>query len=80
MLDHRINSVDSVFFVVLHAIEPINFPLNILTLSNIARGPGGVLGYKRDGGVRRSLIFCTQKNTRLEITRIMLSDIAGTLA
>ena len=24
---------------------------------------GGVLGYKRDGGVRRSLIFCTQKNT-----------------
>ena len=25
--------------------------------------PGGVLGYKRDGGVRRSLIFCTQKNT-----------------
>ena len=26
-------------------------------------GGGGVLGYKRDGGVRRSLIFCTQKNT-----------------
>ena len=25
--------------------------------------PGGVLRYKRDVGVRRSLIFCTQKNT-----------------
>ena len=24
---------------------------------------GGLLGYKRDRGVRRSLIFCTQKNT-----------------
>ena len=25
--------------------------------------PGGVLGYKRDRGVRQSLVFCTQKNT-----------------
>ena len=27
------------------------------------KDPRGVLGYKHDGGVRRSLIFCTQKNT-----------------
>ena len=26
------------------------------------------------------LTLCTQKNTRLEIIRIMLSDLAGTLA
>ena len=41
--------------------------------------PKGVLGYKRDGGggggVRQSLIFCTGNSIR-----IMLSDLAGTLA
>ena len=53
--------------------------------------PGGVLGYKRDGGgptepnilhpkKYMDLILCTQKNTRLEIIRFMLSDLAGTLA
>ena len=58
-------------------------------------GTGGVLGYKRDGGwggggptesnilnpkKYMDLILCTQKNTRLEIIRIMLLDLAGTLA
>ena len=48
--------------------------------------PGGLLGYKRDGGggggnilhpkKYMDLILCTQKNTSLEI---MLSDLAGTL-
>ena len=52
--------------------------------------PGGVLGYKRDGGGPTEPnilhpknymdLILTQKNTRLEIIRIMLSDIAGTLA
>ena len=56
--------------------------------------PGGVgeLGYKRDGGggptepnilhpkKYMDLILCTQKITRLEIIRIMVSDLAGTLA
>ena len=37
--------------------------LKSATQKEESTNPGGVLGYKRDGGVRRSLIFCTQKNT-----------------
>ena len=57
-------------------------------MTNRVQTPGGLLGYKRDGGgptepnilhpkKYMDLILCTQKNTRL---KIMLSDLAGTLA